>query len=255
MVIHLSVCNINTIFAIYFFNLKYNHTLAKLYLIPTSLHENDTFTISNADAAIVSSIRTFIVENEKSARRVLRAYVPLPQLELLPLNEHTQPEQFYNYLAACKEGLDVGLLSDCGCPAVCDPGADIVAMAHTLGIEVVPMVGPSSILLALMASGLSGQKFENNGYVPIKEPDRQKKIREIENKSRVENSTQIFIEAPYRNHQLFEVLLKTLRPQTRLCIAVNINTPNAIIKTKEVAQWQKSKPDINKKPCVFLLMA
>lgn len=226
-----------------------------LVLIPVPLHEEDSYTLSEKDRSLVSELRHFIVENEKNARRFLRNYVPLAELNLYVLNEHTTPEEYYSYLDVCKKGLSMGLLSDCGCPAVADPGAQIVAMAHTLEIAVLPLVGPSSILLALMASGCNGQGFQFHGYIPIKEPDRSKKLKEIESKSRVENSTQIFIEAPYRNQQLFEALIKTLRPDTTLSISCQINTPKAFTKTLTIEKWRKKKPDIQKRVCIFLLQA
>lgn len=224
-------------------------------MIPVPLHEEDAFALSDKDRALIADVRHFIVENEKNARRFLRNYVPLPELNLYVLNEHTSPEEYYSYLDICKASGTVGLLSDCGCPAVADPGSQIVAMAHTLDIAVLPLVGPSSILLSLMASGFNGQGFQFHGYIPIQEPDRSKRLKDLESKSRVENSTQIFIEAPYRNQQLFEAMIKALRPDTMLSISCQINTPKAMIKTMSIEKWRKKKPDIQKRVCIFLLQA
>ena len=205
----------------------------------------------------ITSLRNFIVENERTARRFL---IRLGMKEFLDeikfdvLNKHTQIEDISDMMLALKNGLSVGLISEAGCPGVADPGAEIVAAAHKLNIKVVPFTGPSSILLALMASGLNGQCFSFRGYLPVKPPARVRRIRELEAQSRKEHMTQIFIEAPYRNNQLFQDLIATLKPNTRLCLAINLTGPDERIVTKSVGEWQKTRIEFQKMPAVFLFL-
>ena len=229
-----------------------------LYLIPSYLDESTPEAILPSETIKqIGSIRNFIVENERTARRFL---ISLGMKEFLDeisfdiLNKHTAPEELREMMLPLEEGKPVGLISEAGCPGVADPGADIVAIAHRAGIRVAPFVGPSSVLLALMASGLNGQQFAFQGYLPVKPPARTKKIRQLEDISKRNNTTQIFIEAPYRNHQLFADLLSTLNPLTRLCLAVNITGPEEKILTKTVKEWKKVKIEFQKRPAVFLFL-
>ena len=176
-------------------------------------------------------------------------------LQLFELNEHTPPHQIEGYVQLLKDGNDVGLVSEAGLPAVADPGAYLVELAHKNGIEVRPMVGPSSLMLALMASGLNGQCFAFTGYLPVKPEERKSKIRTIEKVSAQLKQSQIIIETPYRNDQLFSDMLAVCSPNSRICIAADITLPTQFIRTKSVAQWKKEKPEIGKRPCVFVLLA
>lgn len=231
----------------------------KVFLIPTSLGESDLSTIlPGAHYERIQNIRHFIVEKEKTARRYLRAMdrtFPIDDSTLYPLNKHTKPEDYLQYLTPAKQGHDIGIISEAGCPGVADPGAEIVKIAHQQDLEVVPMVGPSSILLSLMASGMSGQSFVFHGYLPKEQMQRGKKLREIEKNSRHQNQTQIFIETPFRNDNMFNDIVKHCLPQTRLCIACDITLESEFIKTKTIKEWQRIKPNIQKRPTVFLLMS
>lgn len=231
----------------------------KLYLIPTTLGETEPLevlplTIKRA----IEEIDNYIVENERSARRFIKKITPRksqPQLQIFLLNKYTEEALLPEYLEPCLEGHSVGLLSEAGCPAVADPGAVIVRLAHTKGIQVVPLVGPSSILLALMAGGLNGQNFAFNGYLPIDPADRRKAIKSLEKRSRDYGQTQLFMETPYRNEKLFEELLKILNPNTLLSLATDLTLRTEEISTKTVAQWQNQKHDLNKRPTIFSLLA
>jgi 16S rRNA (cytidine1402-2'-O)-methyltransferase len=169
------------------------------------------------------------------------------------LNKYTNSEELLHYLDVCDEGISVGLLSDAGCPAIADPGADIVKLAHEKNIEVIPLVGPSSILLSMMASGMNGQGFTFNGYLPIDKQDRKQKIKQLEKLSKELSISQSFIETPYRNNQLLEELLKTLHADTRLCVACDITLKTQYIKTKTIAEWHKTKVDLHKRPTIFII--
>ena len=230
-----------------------------LYLIPSLL--DDTSPEAILPGEVIKKIRTlrnFIVENERTARRFL---IRLEMKEFLGeitfelLNKHTRVEDLSSMVKPLQNGVSVGLITEAGCPGVADPGADIVSIAHQNNIRVVPFTGPSSILLALMASGLNGQSFAFNGYLPVKPPARTRKIRQLEEQSRKENVTQIFIEAPYRNHQLFKDLISTLNPNTRLCLAINLTGAEERIISITVAQWKKMKIEFQKQPAVFLFLA
>ncbi len=228
----------------------------KLYLIPTVIGDvpwQQVLPPANID--VVASIRTFIVEDVRTARRFLRKFgytANFDEVTFLELNQHSKPEEISTYLNSIKQG-SIGLLSEAGVPCVADPGAVIVKMAHEKNIEVVPLVGPSSILMGLMASGFNGQNFAFIGYLPIDKHERSKKIKELETWIYKNSQTQIFIETPYRNNALLDALFETCNPQTKLCIAANISMENQFIKTKSIADWKKSKPDLSKQNTVFLI--
>ena len=231
-----------------------------LYLIPVPL--GPSAPQDSLHASVLATLRPlthFIVEQAKTARAFLKAAgtdQPLQALQLQELNEHTKPHQLDQLLAPLRAGHDVGLLSEAGCPAVADPGADLVALAQQENIRVVPLIGPSSLLLALMASGLNGQRFAFQGYLPAKEVDRSKALRELESESRKRKQTQLFIETPYRNRAMFDAILQACQPSTRLCIATDLTLPGESIRTRSVAQWKKqTPPDIERRPTVFLLLA
>ncbi len=228
-----------------------------LYLVPTTLGETGTTHVIPADVAvIVKKIKYFIVENIRTARRYLRKLDPTIQIDDLiffELNQHTNSSQTDEFLQPVIDGYDVGIISEAGCPGVADPGAEVVKKAHTKQIKVIPLVGPSSILLSLMASGMNGQNFAFIGYIPVKQLDRINAIRELEKRSGLEKQTQIFIEAPYRNGPLLTDLINTLGDQTRLCIACDITLDSEYIKTQSVAQWKHGVPDLNKRPTIFLV--
>lgn len=229
----------------------------KLYLIPTTLGDNDPLEVIPASVQHqVERIDTFIVENEKTARRAIKRLVPSksqPSLKLFLLNKHTDPAEIPTFLAPCKEGIDVGLLSEAGCPGVADPGAEIVKIAHREGIQVVPMVGPSSILLAMMGSGMNGQNFAFNGYLPIDKSARKNEIKYLERLSMEKQQAQLFIETPYRNNKMLEDLIQYLHPATRVCIACDITLSTEYIVTKPVSEWVKTKVALHKRPTIFIL--
>jgi len=232
--------------------------MASLYLIPTTLGESETTHVIPSDvSAIIRNIKYFIVENIRTARRYLRKLDPqldIDQLQFFELNQHTDHQIVESYLNPVSEGYDVGIISEAGCPGIADPGADVVKYAHIRRIRVVPLVGPSSILLSLMASGMNGQNFAFIGYIPVKPAERIKAIKEIERKSGIENQTQIFIEAPYRNNPLLNDLIKTLNDQTRLCVACDLTLETEYIKSQTVALWKREIPDLNKRPAIFLVL-
>jgi len=232
--------------------------MASLYLIPTTLGESETTHVIPSDvSAIIRNIKYFIVENIRTARRYLRKLDPqldIDQLQFFELNQHTDHQIVESYLNPVSEGYDVGIISEAGCPGIADPGADVVKYAHIRRIHVVPLVGPSSILLSLMASGMNGQNFAFIGYIPVKPAERIKAIKEIERKSGIENQTQIFIEAPYRNNPLLNDLIKTLNDQTSLCVACDLTLETEYIKSQTVAQWKREIPDLNKRPAIFLVL-
>ena len=229
----------------------------KLYLIPNTLGSQEiSQSIPNEVAQIAVKLRHFIVEDLRTARRYLRQLDRQMDIDgsiFFTLNKRTTPTQFSEYLKPLKAGHDVGIISEAGCPGVADPGAEVVKLAHEAGIQVVPLVGPSSILLALMASGMNGQSFAFVGYIPIKKEERLKTIKQLESRSRNENQSQIFIETPFRNNHLVYDILKTCSPQTQLCIACNLTTPDEYISTKTVAQWKGKLPDLHKKPTIFII--
>jgi 16S rRNA (cytidine1402-2'-O)-methyltransferase len=233
--------------------------MPNLYLIPTTLGETAVEKVLPAEIiSVVKSLRFFVVENTRTARRHLKKMIPeivIDDLDFKELNEHTQSAELEILLSPLNQGFDVGILSEAGCPGVADPGADLVMLAHEKGFRVIPLVGPSSILLSLMASGLNGQNFAFIGYIPVKPAERTAAIRDIERASLRDKQTQIFIEAPYRNAKLLEDLLSVCNNQTKLCIAVDITLESEFVVTKTISQWKRSVPDINKRPAIFLLQS
>lgn len=228
-----------------------------LYLIPVPLYDVDPKEcLPKRNAQIIPSIKHFIVENVRSARRFLKATdgsIDIESLSFYELNKHTSPEEIASYLSPLKAGLDIGIISEAGCPAIADPGSDVVALAQAGGYHIEPLIGPSSIILSLMASGFNGQRFTFLGYLPIEESERAKAIREAEQRLTHLGETQIFIETPYRNVKLLEALIKHCKGSTKLCIASRLTAPDAFIKTKRLDHWQRSLPDLHKQPTIFLL--
>jgi 16S rRNA (cytidine1402-2'-O)-methyltransferase len=231
-----------------------------LYLIPVPL--GPTAPQDSLPANVLATVRPltyFVVEQAKTARAFLKAAgtdTPLQELQLEELNEHTKADALDRLLAPLRSGHDVGLLSEAGCPAVADPGANLVALAQQENIRVVPLIGPSSLLLALMASGLNGQRFAFLGYLPAKEAERTKALRDLESDSRKHKQTQLFIETPYRNKAMFDGILQTCSPTTRLTVATDLTLPSESVVTLTIAQWKKkTPPEIERRPTVFLLLA
>ena len=231
--------------------------LGTLYLIPVPLAEEasaKSFTPYLVDT--INSIKEYIVENEKTARRFLKeAGLKTPQSELIvhDYGKHNRADGNAEFFKGLQAGNSVGLMSEAGCPGIADPGAEIVEKAHRMGIKVVPLVGPSSILLALMASGFNGQSFTFHGYLPIDNVLRSKKIKELESITEKLDQTQLFIETPFRNNSLLEDILKSANPKTRLCIACDLTAATELVQTKTIAEWQKKVPDLHKRPTIFLL--
>tara|TARA_B110000003_G_scaffold140024_1_gene141602 strand:- start:6717 stop:7424 length:708 start_codon:yes stop_codon:yes gene_type:complete len=229
----------------------------KLYLIPTSLGDSAPLeTIPISIKKIIESIDVYIVENEKSARRFIKTVSSgksQSSLTLFTLNKFTDPLEIPLYLEECYKGNNIGLLSDAGCPAVADPGAEVVKIAHQKNIKTIPLVGPSSILLAMMSSGMNGQNFAFNGYLPIEKVERKSKIKQLEKRSFEENQSQLFIETPYRNNSVLEDLYKTLNSDTKICVACDLTLPTEYIKTQTAKQWKHSKLDFHKRPVIFII--
>ena len=229
----------------------------KLYLIPTSLGDGAPLeTIPISIKKIIESIDVYIVENEKSARRFIKAVSSgksQSSLTLFTLNKFTDPLEIPLYLEECYKGNNIGLLSDAGCPAVADPGAEVVKIAHEKNIKTIPLVGPSSILLAMMSSGMNGQNFAFNGYLPIEKVERKSKMKQLEKRSFDENQSQLFIETPYRNNSVLEDLYKTLNSDTKICVACDLTLPTEYIKTQTAKQWKHSKLDFHKRPAIFII--
>ncbi|MFZ4724551.1 MAG: SAM-dependent methyltransferase [Paludibacter sp.] len=231
--------------------------MSTLYLIPTSLGESSFDHILPAfNTQIVTDLKYFIVEDIRTARRFLKKANPAIEIDDLTfyiLNQHTTPDELSSFIRPLFDGFDLGVLSEAGCPAIADPGADIVSLAQQHNFKVVPLVGPSSILLSLMASGFNGQSFAFVGYLPIEATERSKMIRKLENRAYTEDQSQIFIETPYRNMKMLDEILKTCQPNTKLCIAVDITLSTEFIKTKKIKDWKNQLPDLNKRPCIFLI--
>lgn len=229
----------------------------QLYLIPNTLGENNPFDVLPTQVkSIIDSLDTFIVENSKAARKFIKSISPeksQPSLTLFELNKHTQPEDLPNFIKPCLEGKTIGLLSDAGCPGIADPGADIVKLAHQNNIKVIPLVGPSSILLAMMASGMNGQSFAFNGYLPIDKNERKSEIKRLERISKDYNQSQSFIETPYRNNKMLEDLCNTLSNDCLICVACDITLDTEFIKTQTAAQWKKNSVDLHKRPTLFII--
>jgi 16S rRNA (cytidine1402-2'-O)-methyltransferase len=231
----------------------------QIYLIPCPLGEVPPMTVLPLSVLkVIETTNHFVVEHEKNARRFIKAICPQKkqaELQLTTINKFTDASEIPDLILPCLDGFDLGIISDAGCPGVADPGAEIVNLAHKHGIKVVPLTGPSSILLALMGSGLNGQKFAFHGYLPIDKMERKQAIKHLEKLSQQENQTQIFIETPYRNNQLLEALIKTLKPDTRLCIACNLTLEDEFILTQEVRRWHPSGHELHKKPSIFMFLA
>ena len=231
---------------------------AALYLIPVTLGETPVGQVlPSYNREVIMGIRHFIVENIRTARRFLRQTdreFPIDDSTFFEMGKHADERLFSQYLQPLREGKPVGVISEAGCPAVADPGADIVGIAQREGLRVVPLVGPNSMIMAVMSSGLGGQSFAFNGYLPVDPSDRAKKLKMLESRAWTEGQTQLFIETPYRNHKMFQSLLATLRPQTRLCIAAGITTPDECIRTLRISEWRgKELPDLSKVPAIFLI--
>lgn len=228
-----------------------------LYLLPVTLGDTSVEKVLPAyNKEIIAGIRHFIVEDVRSARRFLKKVdkdIDIDALTFYPLNKHTSPEAISGYLKPLVNGASMGVISEAGCPAVADPGADVVAIAQRKNLKVVPLVGPSSIILSVMGSGFNGQSFAFHGYLPIEPAERAKKIKMLEQRIYSENQTQLFIETPYRNHKMVEDILQNCRPQTKLCIAANITCDGEYIHTRTVKEWKRHVPDLAKIPCIFLL--
>ncbi|MDN6281030.1 MAG: SAM-dependent methyltransferase [Psychroflexus sp.] len=231
----------------------------KLFLIPNLLGDQAPLEVLPLSIRkVIESIDHYIVENEKVARHFIKKISPKKsqnKLHIQKLNKFTSELEIPDFLNSCIEGHDVAIISDAGCPGVADPGAVIVDLAHQKKIDVIPLVGPSSILLGLMASGLNGQSFSFTGYLPIDKNERKKSLKKLESRSQKENQTQIFIETPYRNNQLIDDMCRTLNPMTKLCVAVDLTTDNEFIRTKIIKDWCNEKIDIHKRPAIYLILA
>lgn len=228
-----------------------------MYLLPVTLGDTAVERVlPSYNREVILQIKYFIVEDVRSARRFLKkvdASIDIDKLTFFELNKHTQPEVISGYLQPLVEGHSMGVVSEAGCPAVADPGADVVAIAQRKQLKVVPLVGPSSIILSVMGAGFNGQNFAFNGYLPIDPSERARRIKELENRVYSEDQTQLFIETPYRNRKLLEEILHVCRPQTRLCIAANITCEGEYIRTRTVKEWKGRLPELNKIPCIFLI--
>ncbi len=228
-----------------------------LYLIPTTLGDNEPLEVLPMSVKkIIEQVDHYIVENEKSARRFIKKISPRksqPSLHIKILDKYTDDLELQHYLDDCSKGHNVGLLSEAGVPAVADPGATIVKLAHQKGIKVRPLVGPSSIVMAMMSSGLNGQNFAFNGYLPIDKAERKRSIKQLEKLSSDKDQSQLFIETPYRNEKLFEDLKQTLLAGTQLCIAVDITLSTEYIRTMSVEEWKRVKIDLHKRPAIFII--
>ena len=226
-------------------------------MLPTTLGDNDPLEVLPVSVQQqVRRLEVFIAENEKTARRAIKKLAPekpQPSLQFFLLNKHTDPADIPSFLEPCKNGRDIGLLSEAGCPGVADPGAEVVKIAHREKIQVVPLVGPSSILLAMMASGMNGQNFASNGYLPIDKAARKSEIKNLERLSLEKNQAQAFIETPYRNNKMLEDLIQVLHPATRICVACDLTLDTEFIATKPAAEWAKTKMDLHKRPTIFII--
>jgi len=229
----------------------------KLYLIPTTLGDNEPLEVLPLSVKkIIGELDFFIVENEKTARRFIKQITPRKSqssLTIFKLDKYADQLEVRTYLDVCLQGVSVGLLSEAGVPAIADPGAEIVKLAHEKGIKVIPLVGPSSIVLAMMASGLNGQNFAFNGYLPISTSERKAAIKYLERLSKEKNQSQIFIETPYRNEKMLADLKSTLTPTAKLCIACDITLQTEYIRTLEIKDWKKEHPNLHKRPTIFII--
>lgn len=231
--------------------------IGKLYLIPTTLGDTEPLEVMPISVKnVIDQVDHFIVENEKSARRFIKKISPEKKqnsLRIMSLDKYAEEIKTLSYLDICKKGISVGLLSEAGVPAIADPGASMVKLAHQKNIQVIPLVGPSSILMAMMGSGMNGQNFAFNGYLPIDKGERKNAIKDLEKLSKDKNQSQIFIETPYRNEKMFDGLKDILSPTTYLCIAADITLPSEYIKTMMIKDWKHQKPDLHKKPAIFII--
>ena len=228
----------------------------KLYLVPNHLGEFNKDILTDSIRNTIERIDYYIFENEKPGRAYIKNILPSKnqsELKIYLLNKKTNRDEINSFLDPCKVGFDMGLISDAGCPGIADPGSEIIYNAHKIGIKVIPLIGPSSIFLALMSSGMNGQNFKFNGYLPIEKEERKKAIISLEKKSLF--STQIFMETPYRNNKLFNELLNVLKPETKLCIACDVSLKSEFIKTMEIKKWRTKKFEFNKKPSIFLIQS
>ncbi len=229
----------------------------RLFLIPTTLgNENPLDVIPEKVKKVLEGLNDLIVENEKTARRHIKQLLPEKSqqaLNLKSLNKFTEAADLPTFLNTCKEGRDMGLMSEAGCPGVADPGAEIVKIAHREGIQVIPLVGPSSILLAMMASGMNGQSFSFHGYLPIDKKERKQEIKFLERLSAEKDQAQIFIETPYRNNKMLEDLVQNLHPDTRICVACDLTLASEFVITKTALDWKKTKTDLHKRPAIFVI--
>lgn len=230
-----------------------------LYLIPCPLGDVNPLAVLPISAkTTVEKVNHYIVEHEKNARRFIKSiasHKKQSELEIQEINKFTRPEDIPQMLDPCLAGMDMGVISDAGCPGIADPGARIVQQAHEKGIKVIPLVGPSSILLAMMASGFNGQSFAFNGYLPIDKGERKQELKRLEKISKHHQQSQLFIETPYRNNQMMESLFEVLQPQTQICVACDITLPTEFIRTATIEQWQKIKVDLHKRPTLFIIQA
>lgn len=228
-----------------------------LYLLPVTLGDTSVESVlPSYNKEIILQLRFFIVEEVRTARRFLRKLDPSFDIDgstFFPLNKHVSREDISDYLNPLLEGHSMGVISEAGCPAVADPGADIVAIAQRKNLKIIPLVGPSSIILSVMGSGFNGQSFAFNGYLPIDTEERIKKLKQLEQRVYSEDQTQLFIETPYRNKKMVEDILRVCKSSTKLCIAANITCEGEYIKTKSLKDWKGHIPDLDKKPCIFLL--
>ncbi len=231
--------------------------MAELYMVPNLLSNSDWQSVLPASAyQVLTETKFFIVENTRTARRFLKKInknIDIEDLTFFTLNKHTDKSEISKFIDPIKKGNKIAVISEAGCPGVADPGAEIVKIAHQKGYRIKPLVGPSSILLSLMGSGLNGQNFTFNGYLPVKTGERIKKIKALEQKAGKDNQTQIFIETPYRNNKLLKDILSSCSSNTLLCIAANLTGKNEFISTKTIGQWKKKIPDLHKQPAIFLL--
>lgn len=229
----------------------------KLYLIPVTLGDTPPLEVMPGMVQnIIETIDQYIVENEKTARRFIKQICPKkpqPSLKLHALNKHTDPTEIPNFLDPCLSGISMGLMSEAGVPGVADPGAEVVRIAHEKGIQVVPLVGPSSILMAMMSSGMNGQNFAFTGYLPIDQKEKRNELKRLERLSKDYNQAQLFIETPYRNNKMLDELCNTLNGNTRLCIACDITLSTEFIVTKPISVWKSNKPDLHKRPALFII--
>lgn len=234
-----------------------NTQKGKLYLIPTTLGDNEPLLVLPLSVKkVIEELDYFIVENQKTARKFIKKITPKksqPSLTLKSIDKYADALEVSTYLDVCENGISVGLLSEAGVPAIADPGAEVVKLAHQKNIQVVPLVGPSSIILAMMSSGMNGQSFTFNGYLPIDVSERKRAIKQLEKLSYEKNQSQIFIETPYRNDKMFTDIIGSLSPKTDLCIAVDITLESEFIKTYSIEKWKNNIPDLKKRPAIFII--